>query len=238
MTHAEPQTTIIDRTGGHLTLINTFTLAPEKQQTFIETQHGEYRRLEGQIRGATAANLHRGRSGRRAVNYAQFRSLDEFTAWRTSDLMKEHRVVIDPFVERVAPRLFRVVHAAEHAEGDAKIVEGAEAVIAIMSVDPAAALDVLALQRDAAEHLVRTVPGVRAIVLHRGAASAGPGTGPEAAAGPPPEATVALYAVVDGEQAARALMDDARYRAAFTTEDARVRELDVDSYTVYAVASA
>ena len=126
----------------------------EQQQTFIETQHGEYKRLKGQIRGATAA------------------------------------------------------------KGAAKITEGAEAVIAVRSVDRAA------------------------IVLHRGAASAGPGTGPEAAVGAPPEATVALFAVVESEQAARALMDDARYRAAFTTEDARVRELDVDSYTVYAVASA
>ena len=238
MTHSEPATTIIDRTGGHVTLINTFTLAPEQQQTFIETQHGEYKRLKGQIRGATAANLHRGRSGRRAVNYAQFRSLDEFTAWRTSDLMKEHRVVIDPFVERAAPRLFRVVHAAEHAEGAAKITEGGEAVIAIMSVDPAAIEDVLAHQREVAEQLVRTVPGVRAMVLHRGAASAGPGSGPEAAAGAPPEATVALYAVVDSEPAARTLLDDARYRAAFSTEDARIRELDVDSYAVHAVAPA
>ena len=238
MTHSEPGTTIIDRTGGHITLINTFTVAADKQQTFIETQHGEYKRLKGQIPGATAANLHRGRSGRRAIKYAQFHRLDEFMAWRTSDLMKAHRLVIDPFVERAAPRLFRVVHAVERAAGAAKIVEGGEAVIAIMSVDPAAALDVLAHQRDAAEHIVRTIPGVRAMVLHRGTASAGPGSGPEAAAGAPPEATVALYAVVDGEPAARALLDDAGYRAAFTTEDARIRELDVDSYTVYAVAPA
>jgi hypothetical protein len=159
-------------------------------------------------------------------------------AWRTSDLMKEHRLVIDPLVERVTPRLFRIVHVAEHAEGAAKITEGAEAVIAVMSVDPAAVEDALALQRNAAEHLVRTVPGVLAMVIHRGAAAPGPGSGPETAASAPPEATVALYAVTDGEQAARALMDDARYRAAFTTEDARIRELDVDSYTVYAVAPA
>jgi hypothetical protein len=228
---------MIDRTGDLVTLINTFTVTPENQPIFLETQHGEYRRLKGQIRGAMGANLHRGRSGRRAVNYAQFRSLEELGAWQASDLMKDHLPVIQPYLERVAPALFRVVHVAEHGEGAARIAEGTEAVIAVMSVDPDALEDVLASQRDAAEHLVRAVPGTQAIAIHRGLPRPQPGGGPGAAtaAGTPRAAQVALYAVVEREQDARALMDDARYRAAFTTENPHIREVDADIYTAIAV---
>src|SRR5688500_1727011 len=73
MPSTKPTATALDPELAFVTLINTFTVTPANQQAFVEVQHGEYRRLQGQIPGAIAANLHRGRSGTRVVNYAQFR---------------------------------------------------------------------------------------------------------------------------------------------------------------------
>lgn len=246
MTSSTAPTTTIDRERDVVTLINTFTLRPEHQQTFVETQRGEYQRLRGQIRGALVANLHRGWSGRRAINYAQFGELGDLLAWQSSDLMKHHRAIIDPYIERAAPALFRVAHVASSAGGTATIAEGGTAVIAVMAVDPAALEDVVALQRDAAEELARAVPGVRAVATHHSLPAPGPGAGPganagpaahgsPAAGGPPRGPSVAVYAVVENEQAARALMEHARYRAAFTAENPHIRAADADIYSVFAV---
>jgi len=228
MAAPQPNATTIDRDLDVLTLINTFTVVPEQQQRFLDAQLGEYRRLRGQIPGAVVANLHRGHSGRRAVNYAHHRGVDTMLAWQSSDLMKAHRAVIEPYFERVAPALFRVAHVAARAADAARITAGTEAVIAVLSVDPAALDDLLTSQRDAAEQLVRDVPGVRAIATHRGLPDPRPGAGPEARIG--------LYAVVESEQAARALMEHDRYRAAFTAENPYVRAVDADIYTAVAVS--
>jgi heme-degrading monooxygenase HmoA len=224
---SRPRATAIDRELDVVTLINTFTVTPENQQTFVEVQHGEYRRLAGKIPGAVAANLHRGRSGTRVINYAQFRTVEDVGAWQASDLMKEHLPVIKPYIERFSPGLFRTVHVAARGQDAAKITPGGVAVIAVMSVDPAALEDLLATQRDTAEQLVRSVPGTRAVALHRSVAPPRPGAGPAAAA--------ALYAVVEDEQAARALMEDAGYRASFTTENTHILAIDAEIYTAVAV---
>jgi heme-degrading monooxygenase HmoA len=228
---SRPQATALDRELDLVTLINTFTVTPENQQAFVDVQHGEYRRLSGQIRGAVAANLHRGRSGTRVINYAQFRSLEDFQAWQTSDLMKQHRPVIARYVERVSPGLFRLVHVAGRDRDAARITMGGVAVIAVMAVDPDALDGVLAAQRATAEELVRSVPGARALALHRGLTPPRPGAGPGAGAA----AGVALYAVVEDEAAAVALMEHAGYRASFTTERTHIRAVDVDVYTTVAV---
>lgn len=239
---SRPDSTTIDRERDVVTLINTFTIAPANQQTFLDAQHGEYRRLWGKIPGAIAANLHRGHGGTRAINYAQFRSLEEIAAWQASDLMKEHMPVIAPYIERAAPGLYRVEHVAARAPGAATIRVGGVAVIAVMTVDPDALDGVLATQRDAAELLLGAVSNARALALHRsvGPARPGPGAGPRhgghgPAPGAPPPARSALYAVVDDEAAARALMEHAGYRASFTTENAQLRAVDSDIYTVVAV---
>lgn len=226
----KPNATALDRDLDVVTLINTFTVAPEKQQSFVDVQHGEYRRLSGQIRGAVTANLHRGRSGTRVINYAQFRSMEDIGAWQSSDLMKQHLPVIKPYVERVSPGLFRVVHVAERGDDAAKIAEGGVAVIAVMAVDPDALDGILTAQRDVAEQLVRSVPGTRAIAIHRGVAAPRPGANPDATA-----ASAALYAVVEDEAAASALMEHAGYRAMFTAENTHVRAVDADIYTTVAV---
>ncbi len=232
MPSSRPHMTTLDRDLDFVTLINTFTVTPEKQQSFVDVQHSEYRRLSGQIRGAIAANLHRGWSGTRVINYAQFRSMEDFSAWQSSDLMKQHRPVIAPYIERVSPGLFRLEHVAARGPDTARITEGAVAVIAVMSVEPAALDGILATQRATAEQLVRSVPGTRAIAIHRGVAAPRP---PAAGPGAPAATGAALYAVVEDEAAARALMEHAGYRASFTTENAHIHAVDADIYTTVAV---
>ncbi len=231
MPPTKPTATTLDRDLGFVTLINTFTVTRENQQPFVEAQHGEYRRLQGQIPGAIAANLHRGRSGTRVVNYAQFRSLEDIRAWQSSDLMKQHLPIITPYIERASPGLFRLEHVAARGPDAAKITEGTVAVIAVMAVEPAALDGTLASQRDAADQLVRAVPGTRALALHRSVGAPPPGADP----GAPAATRTALYAVVEDEAAARALMEHAGYRASFTTENTHLRAVDADIYTTVAV---
>lgn len=63
-----------------LTLINVFTVAPEKQEALvallIEATEQTMRHLPGFI----SANIHKSYDGRRVVNYAQWRSRDDFDA--------------------------------------------------------------------------------------------------------------------------------------------------------------
>ncbi len=63
-----------------LTLINVFTVAPEKREALvallIEATEQTMRHLPGFI----SANIHKSYDGRRVVNYAQWRSRDDFDA--------------------------------------------------------------------------------------------------------------------------------------------------------------
>jgi heme-degrading monooxygenase HmoA len=93
-----------------VTLINVFTPKPAKQQEFCEVQTREYQRLAGQLKGSLTVNLHRSLDGERVVNYAQFSSLEDFEAWRSSDLFREHFERIRHLVEHAEPRLYEVVY--------------------------------------------------------------------------------------------------------------------------------
>ena len=82
---------------GHdiLTLINVFTVAPEKQEAsfalLIEATEQTMRHLPGFI----SANIHKSHDGRRVVNYAQWRSRDDF------DAMLKNREAV-PHMKRAA----------------------------------------------------------------------------------------------------------------------------------------
>jgi quinol monooxygenase YgiN len=66
--------------AGILTLINVFSVAPERQQELatllIEATEHTMRHLPGFI----SANIHTSHDGRRVVNYAQWRSREAFDA--------------------------------------------------------------------------------------------------------------------------------------------------------------
>lgn len=243
MTRPDPsKVTTIDPDRDIVTLINTFTVQPENQEPFIQAQSGEYKRLWGKIVGSLAANLHRGKSGTKAVNYAQFRSMEELRGWQTGDLMKDHLLVIKPLIERGQPGLYRVVDVVSRDGLAPRIEESGTSValIVTMMAEPGALAELVAAQRSAARRLIEQLPGLRSLAVHQGIPSmprpamgggAPPGESPQAPnARPLPNA--ALYAQLDSEADGSALIEHPAYREQFTTENASIHASEAEMYTV------
>ena len=72
-------TTTISTDNDVMTLINVFTVTPEHQQELVDVLV-EATAVMRQLPGFISANLHPSRDGRRVVNYAQWRSVDDFQA--------------------------------------------------------------------------------------------------------------------------------------------------------------
>jgi hypothetical protein len=242
MTRLEPsKVTTIDHTQDIVTLINIFTVQPTSQQLFLEAQIGEYKRLSGKIAGSLGANLHRGLSGRKAVNYAQFRTVEQFRAWQASDLMKDHLPLIQPYVEGIQPGIYRVVEVISRDGRAARIEESATSValIAAFTAEPGAVGELVAAQRATARRLMADLPGLCSLTIHQGiqptqrpavASGAQPDGRPEASSGRP-LANAALYAQLDSEEAFRALDGHPVYREWFTTDNPRIHASETDLYT-------
>ena len=75
---------IIDQRDDVFTLINVFTVKQENQDTLvtllIEATNNTMRRLPGFV----SASIHKSLDNTRVVNYAQWRSKDDFDAMRTN----------------------------------------------------------------------------------------------------------------------------------------------------------
>ena len=63
-----------------LTLINVFTVEPERQQALVEVLVEATERTMRHLPGFVSANIHRSHDGTRVVNYAQWRSREDFEA--------------------------------------------------------------------------------------------------------------------------------------------------------------
>ena len=107
----ENKETIQDQTellahDGPVYLVNIFIPKEGKLDEFVAAQMSEYKRLQGKIKGFSGNRLHRSIDGKHAVNYAKFDSMDDYVAWRDSDLFAEHFKVIAHLVESAKPHLF------------------------------------------------------------------------------------------------------------------------------------
>ena len=80
----------IEKGSKILTLINVFTVAPEKQQELvallIDATQGTMKHLPGFI----SANIHRSLDGKRVVNYAQWESKADFEAMQKNPKAAPH----------------------------------------------------------------------------------------------------------------------------------------------------
>lgn len=74
---------------GYYTLVNMFTVRPEDQRRMYD----EIVDVTGVIRrfpGFVSANVHLSEDGTRVVNYAQWRSREEFEAMQTHPSVQDH----------------------------------------------------------------------------------------------------------------------------------------------------
>lgn len=100
----------VSREGGLVTLINVFETKPEQQQELIAQwiRFAESVKEEPSLIGAA---LHRSTDGTRVVNYAQWRSEEDF-----ENFVQKYREQMEarcPLAERVDPHLYEVVYLFE-----------------------------------------------------------------------------------------------------------------------------
>ncbi|WP_225731108.1 MULTISPECIES: antibiotic biosynthesis monooxygenase [unclassified Nocardia] len=99
--------TTIDPDQNVVTLVNVFTVEPADQQRLLDLLDRATEDVMQHLPGFVSANLHAGLDGTHVVNYAQWRSVEDFQAMLESPLVREH---MDAAAElaTVEPNLYRV----------------------------------------------------------------------------------------------------------------------------------
>ena len=103
----------VTREGHLVTVINVFETKPEQQQELIDAWIRFVEEVRGEP-GMIGAALHRRTDGTRVVNYAQWRSVEDFERF-----VKKYREQMDArrlLAERVDPHLYEVVYLFERRD--------------------------------------------------------------------------------------------------------------------------
>jgi quinol monooxygenase YgiN len=80
----------IEKGNSVLTLINVFSVEPEKQQTLVALLIEATEQTMKHMPGFVSANIHRSLDGKKVVNYAQWESMDAFEAMRKNPKAAPH----------------------------------------------------------------------------------------------------------------------------------------------------
>jgi quinol monooxygenase YgiN len=70
----------ISKENKLVTLINVFTVEPENQQKLVDLLVEATEKTMKSVSGFVSANIHKSLDGERVVNYAQWRSREDFEA--------------------------------------------------------------------------------------------------------------------------------------------------------------
>lgn len=82
--------TTIDEKSDVTTLINAFTVPPERQGELVSLLADATEETMRHLPGFVSANIHRSRDGERVVNYAQWESEADFEAIFERPEVREH----------------------------------------------------------------------------------------------------------------------------------------------------
>lgn len=101
----------ITQNSSLLTLINVFTVAPERQQELVDAL---IRGTENTVRtfpGFVSANIHKSADGVRVINYAQWESKEAFAAFQ-----QDHEANANVFKEaaKIAEHIDYHIYTVEH----------------------------------------------------------------------------------------------------------------------------
>lgn len=102
---------IIDPSRKLLTLINVFTVEPEKQAELATLLIDATEKAMKHVPGFVSASIHRSVDGRRVVNYAQWQSREHFEAMQQDPHAKPHMEAAARLA-RFDPILCEVVESA------------------------------------------------------------------------------------------------------------------------------
>ncbi len=76
--------TTIDPDQQVVTLVNVFTVAPDRQQELVDVLDRATEDVMWHLPGFVSANIHASLDGTRVVNYAQWRSVEDFRAMQAN----------------------------------------------------------------------------------------------------------------------------------------------------------
>jgi quinol monooxygenase YgiN len=80
----------IEKGRNLLTLINVFTVSPEKQQELVTLLIDATQQTMRHLPGFISASIHRSLDGKKVVNYAQWKSMADFEAMRKNPEAAPH----------------------------------------------------------------------------------------------------------------------------------------------------
>ena len=100
--------------ADHATLINVFTVRPERERELADLLTAATDEVMQHIDGFISANIHVSTDGTRVVNYAQWRSAEAMQAMRQNPVAREHMAQCADVAESFEPHLYTVesVHEA------------------------------------------------------------------------------------------------------------------------------
>lgn len=99
----------IDSTREVATLINVFTVAPDRQAELVALlAHATEETMKHQP-GFICANFHASQDGRSVINYAQWETEEHYRAMLTNPAARVHMDQAETIASEVRPRLFRVL---------------------------------------------------------------------------------------------------------------------------------
>lgn len=110
---------ILDPNDRHVVLINTFKVKPGKAEQLVSVLAKATEEGIQHVPGFISANLHVSLDGAKVVNYAQWRSKEDFDRMRSSESFKEHTKGVEPLIEGFEPELYELRYSHERAEADA-----------------------------------------------------------------------------------------------------------------------
>jgi len=100
----------IDKNADLMTLVNVFTVKPENQEKLVTLLTEATEQVMRSLPGFISANIHRSHDGRKVVNYAQWKSGDDFQAMKKNPDAQKHMKAVADLAE-VDPIVCEVVES-------------------------------------------------------------------------------------------------------------------------------
>ncbi len=105
---------VITAHADHATLINVFTVKPERARKLVELLTAATEEVMQHVDGFISANIHLSADGTRVVNYAQWRDAQAMQAMQQNPTARQHMVLCADVADGFEPHLYTVesVHEA------------------------------------------------------------------------------------------------------------------------------
>jgi quinol monooxygenase YgiN len=100
--------TTIERHAPYATLINVFTVAPERASELAALLDDATEKVMRHVPGFISANIHVSTDGTRVLNYAQWQSAEAYGAMLADPTAREHMGAAAALAESFDPHIYTV----------------------------------------------------------------------------------------------------------------------------------